>query len=121
MATLSRQKVIIGGLTPSYASAAGGGDVVDNSDGKTFLHVKNGSGGSITVTVTPQNPNVNTGSHGPAVVATVAIAIGAGSERMIGPFAKQAFNNSSKQLVITYSGVTSLTIAALYIEYPSNG
>ena len=121
MATLSRQKVIIGGLTPSYAACAAGGDVADNSDGKTMLHVKNGSAGSITVTVTAQSTSVVTGTHGTATVSNVAIAIAAGSERLIGPFPKQAFNNSTKQLAITYSGVTSLTIAAFYIEYPSNG
>jgi hypothetical protein len=117
MATLVRQKVVIGGLTPSYGAAAGGGDVVDNSDGKTFLHVKNGSGGSITVTVTAQETSLATGTHGTLAVSNVAIAIAAGQERMIGPFPKQAYNNSSKQLAISYSGVTSLTIAALYIEY----
>lgn len=121
MATIARQKVINTGLEVAYSNCAGGGDVADNSDGKTFLHVKNASVGDITVTVTPQNPNVNTGTHGAAVVATVAVVVTAGEQRLIGPFPKQAFNNSSKQLVITYSGVTTLTIAALYIEYPSNG
>lgn len=117
MATLTRQKVVIGGLTPSYAACAAGGDVVTNDDGKTFLHVKNSSGGSLTVTVTAQSTSVNTGTHGTLTVSNVAIAIPAGQERMIGPFPKQAYNNSSKQLAITYSGVTSLTIAAVYIEY----
>ena len=120
MATLTRQKAVLTGLTPSYASCAGGGDVVDNSDGKTFLHVKNGSGGSITVTVTAQSTSLSTTTHGLLTVSNVAIAIGAGSERIIGPFPKQAYNNASKQLAITYSGVTSLTIAAFYIEYPAN-
>lgn len=120
MATLSRQKIVVTGLTPSFGACAGGGDVVDNSDGRTFLHVKNGSGGSITVTVAAQVASLVTGTHGTLPVSNVAIAIPAGAERIIGPFAKQAYNNASKQLAITYSGVTSLTIAAFFIEYPSN-
>jgi hypothetical protein len=118
MATLVRQKIVGSGLTPSYAACAGGGDVVDNADGRTFLHVKNGSGGSITVTVTAQDTSAQTVTHGTLTVANIAVAIPAGQERMIGPFPKQAFNNASKQLALSYSGVTSLTIAAVYMDAP---
>jgi hypothetical protein len=116
MATLTRQKVIQSGLTPSYASAGGSGDVVDNSDGRTFLHVKNDGGGSINVTVTAQVSSLATAGHGTLTVSNNVVAVPAGQNRMIGPFPKQAFNNASKQLAISYSGTTSVTIAALYIE-----
>lgn len=118
MATLSRQKILAAttGLQATYAACAGGGDVVDNSDGKTFLHVKNGSGGALSVTVTAQNASTVVGGFGTLAVANVVVSVGAGAEKYIGPFPRQAYNNTSDQIAITYSGVTSLTIAAVYME-----
>ena len=48
MATLTTQTIVRTGLAPSYAAAAGGGDAMDTGD-DMFLHVKNTSGGAITV------------------------------------------------------------------------
>lgn len=114
MATLTRQKIVSSGLAASYGSAAAGGDVVDNSDGKTVLHVKNAGGGSINVTITAQDTSVDAAGYGTITVSNLVVAVPAGAERFIGPFPKRAFNNASKQIAITYSGVTSVTIAALY-------
>ncbi len=118
MATLTRQTLTEEGITPTYATAAGGGDQVDNADGRTFLHVKNDSGGSITVTVAEQisGTTVEDPSFGKLTKASVAKAIAAGATAFIGPFKKQAFNDDNNMLQITYSGVTSLTIAA--IKFP---
>jgi hypothetical protein len=120
MATLTRQKVVIGGLAYTTASAGGAGDLVDNSDGKTFLLINNASAGAINVTVTAQVSSLVTATHGTLTVSSNVVAVAAGTTRLIGPFPKQAYNNSIKQLVISYSAVTSVTVAALYIEYPSN-
>lgn len=117
MALLTRQKVVEAGLTPSYASAAAGGDTVDNSDGKTWLHVKNGGGSSVTVTITAQTVSTEDPKLGTLTKANVARAVAAGAEAIIGPFKKQAFNNGSQQIAITYSAVTSVTIAALTIDF----
>ena len=117
MATLTRQSIVPAGLANTYAAAAGGGDVIDNSDGKTFLHVKNAGGGSITVTVTAQSTSLVTATHGTLTVANIAVAVGAAAEKIIGPFPKAAYNNASDQLAITYSGVTSVTIAGFKIDY----
>jgi len=107
MAVLTTQSIIRTGtgLEPSYESCAAGGDSFVNT-GKEFLHVKNGSGGSLTVTVvTPVTVDA-------LAVTDAAYAIPAGEERMIGPFPCRyyATNGSTS---ITYSGVTSLTIAVL--------
>jgi hypothetical protein len=120
MATLTRQKIVIGGLQHTTQAAGGSGDVVDNSDGKTFLLVTNNSGGSINVTVTAQQTSVNTGTHGTLTVPNNVVAVANGATKLIGPFPKQAYNNASKQLAISYSGTTSVVVAALYIELPSN-
>lgn len=117
MALLTRQKIVEAGLTPTFASAAGGGDTVDNADGKTFLYIKNGGGSGITVTVTAQTVSREDPHLGTLTKGNISKAIGAGADAIIGPIKKQAFNNASNIVAISYSGVTSVTIAALYIEY----
>jgi hypothetical protein len=91
-----------GTVLPALTAAAAGGDSVAN-DGRTALEVLNGSGGSLTVTVAAVNP-CNFG-----VVHAQAFPIAAGERRLLGPFRVDRFGTN---LAITYSGVTSLTIAA---------
>ena len=109
MAALTTQHVNHAGVTPSYASCAGGGDTFTPGD-RVMLHVKNGSGGSLTVTVaTPGSVD------GDLAVTDLAVAVGAGAEKMIGPFPAQHFADPalSGAAAISYSGVTTLTIAVL--------
>ena len=107
MAVLTTQTIIRTGtgLEPDYETCAAGGDSFVNT-GTEFLHVKNGSGGSLTVTVTTP---VTVDS---LAVSDQAYAIPAGEERMIGPFPCRWYA-SSGSTSITYSGVTSLTIAVI--------
>lgn len=105
MATLTVATPTIAGATFTAASAAGGGDVFANN-GKTFLYIKNGDSGSHTVTITPQNTVGGAGY----TISPIAVAVGAGVEKIIGPFDPQYFNNSSGQAVVTYDGVTSVTV-----------
>lgn len=117
MALLTRQKIVEAGLTPVFSAAAGGGDTVSNADGKTFLHIKNGGGSGITVTVVAETTTREDPHLGTLTKASIAKAIGAGAEAIIGPLKKQAFNDEDNIVSITYSGVTTVTVAALYIEY----
>ncbi len=103
MAVLSVQQIGRSGLNPSYAAAAGGGDTVPN-DARTFLHVKNGSVSEITLTI--QTPNTVDG----LAVTDRTVAIPASGERMIGPFPTDYYGST---LTLTYSDVTTLTIAAV--------
>ena len=114
MATLTVQTVSEAGLEPAYVAAAALGDAFKNN-GRTMLHAQNGSGGALTVTVTAQQTAATVPGLGTVARASLAIAIPAGEERMIGPFA-QAFNDADGNVQVTYSGVTSLTVAA--IELP---
>ena len=113
MATLTRQAKSRAGTTVTFAACAGGGDVVENVDGKTELWILNGSGGALTVTVAAVVTTVNTPS-GNFEMTSKAKSVGAGATVQMGTFEPGLFNNSSGQLAITYSGVTSLTIAAVY-------
>jgi hypothetical protein len=103
MAVLTVQEISRTGLNPSYSSAAGGGDTVPN-DEITFLHIKNGSGASIDVTI--QTPGTVDG----LAITDRQVTVPASGERMIGPFPASVY---SATLTLSYSGVTSLTIAAI--------
>lgn len=112
MAQLASQAVTRGGLSPSYANAAAGGDTFTPTR-DTVLHAKNGSGASITVTVATPGTEIG------LPIADVAVAVPAGEERLIGPFPHEHFADPADGLAhITYSDVTSLTVAALEITQP---
>ncbi len=114
MATLATQTIRRTGVTPSYAAAAGGGDQFTPGP-RTFLHVKNGGGAPITVTV------VTPGSALPDVaVADLAVSVTNAQERMIGPFPPEYFADPalSGQAAITYSAVTSVTIGVFELSQP---
>lgn len=107
MALLATQEIDLDGLGAAYSAAAGGGDTF-NPDEDTFIHVKNGSGASITVTVvTP-----GTAAGGLAIGDSVT-SVPAAGDRFIGPFPREHFGKSDGIADITYSGVTSLTLAVL--------
>lgn len=115
MAKIEEQLVTLAGVAPAYTAASGGGDTFD-PDADTFLHVKNGSGGSITVTVVTPRSDPRTG----LAEADAAVAVPAGAERMLGPFPFETFADPATGLGnITYSGVTSLTVAVLKCPRPA--
>lgn len=111
MATLATQVVKRAGVIPSYSACAGGGDRF-TPDGSTFLHVKNASGGSLNVTVAATKVPADS-----LAVGNLVVAVGAGAEKMIGPFPPDIFfaTDGSGLADITYSGVTSLTIAVMKV------
>lgn len=104
MATLSVQDINTAGVTLSFAAAAGGGDQFSN-DGKTLLYVKNGGGGSINVTIASQRACDQGATH------NTVVAVANGSEKTIGPFPPERYNDASGNAQVTYSGVTSVTVA----------
>lgn len=107
MAELVVQEVLLTGLEPAYVAAAAGGDYFAN-DGKTLLEARNASGGNITVTVASQKTCDQGATHNAAVVVPLTTG-----QRMIGPFNRTRFNDANGRVQITYSGVTSLTVAAI--------
>jgi hypothetical protein len=117
MATLTRQQVSEDGRDLTFASAGVSGDVVTNSDGKTFLLIKNANGSSVTVTVTEQisGTTVEDPIYGTVSKANATVTIVTTGTGIIGPFKKQAFNNADNNIEITYSATASVSIAALYI------
>lgn len=110
MAALTTQKPSAAGVAVTYAACNAGGDTFVNT-GREFIHVKNASGGALTVTISSGS---NKCSFGIANAAhDLAVSVGAGSDKMIGPFDKDRFNDTSGNVNLSYSGVTSLSIAVL--------
>jgi hypothetical protein len=110
MAVLSTQSPSAAGVGITYGACAGGGDSFVNS-GKERVHIKNASGGSITVTFASGS---NKCSFGVAHTAhDRVVTVGAGADKWVDTFDPSQFNDASGNVNITYSGVTSLTIAVL--------
>lgn len=107
MATLPYVQPTITGTSPAFAAAAGGGDKVAPND-RGYLHVRNGSGSPITVTVVI--PGSTYGQPNPDVAVSVPATTG---ERIIGPLTAAMADPADGLVAITYSGVTSLTVAAI--------
>lgn len=105
MAALAAQPVATAGLTPTYAAAAGGGDTAPIGT-NLLLHVINGGGSPVTVTLaTP-------GTADGLAIADTAKAVAAGASAFI-PLRAVYRNAATGRAAITYSGVTSVTVAVL--------
>lgn len=112
MATLSIQSVSATGLNPTYVSAAGGGDKVKPGSA-TFIHVKNGGGASVTVTVDDALSTAPSGAY--QFDPDLKVVVEPGGQRFIGPLPENRFRGTDGYAAITYSGVSSVTVAALRV------
>lgn len=109
MATLAAQAIKIAGLAPTYSAAAASTKLVCGE--RTFLHVKNTAGSSMTVTITATGQV--RGQLAADLVVTVPATTG---DMMIGPIPSELFAGASDGLAaVAYSSTTSVTVAALRI------
>jgi hypothetical protein len=106
MGELTVQTINTTGVKPTNNAAGAQGDLFLN-DGKTFIHVTNGGDEAITVGVTA----VNQCSLG--VLHSLSVSVPAGEDKMIGPFSRTIYNNTAGKVALTYSAVTSVTVAVL--------
>lgn len=107
MATLTVQDMTPAGLVPSYAAADVAGDEFANNGRVTFW-VKNGGAGAITVTVAAVGACDQGFTHtGGGSVPNDGVP------KSFGPFDTYRFNDADGLVQITYSGVTSVTVAAV--------
>ena len=120
MAELTIQQITEAGGRVTYTAAAEAGDTADNG-GNTFLHIKNGGGSEVTVTITAQTVSVDSSIYGDLTKANATVTIAGSGEAFIGPFKAPAFNDSNGEIAITYTAVTSVTIAALFITASQMG
>ncbi|MEK7178551.1 MAG: hypothetical protein AAB721_02775 [Patescibacteria group bacterium] len=90
-------------------AAAGGGDVFPNT-GKEVVVIKNGGAGAITLTV------VTPATIDGLAVADLTATIGVGETRAVGPFPPGVYSTggvAGGNVSLTYSGVTTVTVAVL--------
>lgn len=103
---LTIQKSTTSGLEVVFTAASGAGDSFTN-DGKTMLRVKNADVSDKTITIVSPIACNQGFTHDVSVVVT------AGEERDIGLFPRNRFNDENGKVIVTYSDVTSVTIAVI--------
>jgi hypothetical protein len=116
VATLTTQAISRAGITPTYGSAAGGGDACEVGD-DVFLHYKNTNAAVRNVTLAIPSG----ASTYPGVVytnTTVQIPATTG-DKMIGPIAAGLYKDPTTGLcTITYDAVTNLTVGVFKLQAP---
>ena len=107
MATLTVGTIIRTGtgFESALVAAAGGGDEFANT-GFEFFRITNGA---ITCNVTFTTPRTVAGM----AITDLAVAVGAGTTRMIGPFPVGTYNNGNGLVQVTYDDVTNVTVEVL--------
>ncbi|MEW2415288.1 hypothetical protein AB0953_16455 [Streptomyces sp. NPDC046866] len=110
MALLAQQVVAMTGLTPTYSAAAASTTVTCGE--RSFLHVKNTNGSSMTVTITATGRL--RGQLAADLVVTVPATTG---DKMIGPLPAELFASTADGVSasITYSSTTGVTVANIVI------
>ena len=89
-------------------AAAAGGDYLQNS-GAELTYFSNASVGDITLTIA----FASTGTVDGVAPTNKALTLTAGERYILGPWPTNFYNDASGRVQFTYSGVTSLTVAAL--------
>lgn len=113
MATITPVSPSLTGATFTPAAASGGGDQFANPRGNAFFYVKNGSGGALSVTLAAvATSRPADGAYPAMTVPNNVVSIPAGAERLIGPI-PSAYNDGNGNVQVTYSGVTSMTVAVI--------
>jgi hypothetical protein len=106
MALLSAQAVTRAGLNPAFVAADAAGDTFLPGD-RIQLRVKNASAAAVTVTVNSVRPCDQGFDH------DVAVSVPAGGDLTIGPFPSERFAGAGGVVSVSYSAVTSVTVAVV--------
>ena len=106
MAVLTPQQVVLTGLVPTYAAAAGGGDSVGPAPNQFLVVKAGGTGATVTVdSVTPSNYGTD---------ADLVVVVSTSTERWIGPLNPDRFTNATTGVIgWTYSQVATVTVAVV--------
>ena len=106
MATLTVNTILYTGLNSESVFVAAAASQEFTNDGRTFMIIKNGSGGSITCTVT------TAGTTQSRAIADDVITVGATTgEQMVGPWPRSIYNAADGNIDITWSATASVTVA----------
>ena len=115
MATLTVQTLDEAELDPTLDNAdTGSGDLFAN-DGNTFCLLENPGASAATATFAKVVTNTKKPGIGKVTKSDLVVNIGAGEQRLVGPFPKAGYNNGSGQVAVSYggAGAADVDIAAI--------
>ena len=108
MALLTVNQTSFSGVAPSYVAVAVS-DTFANT-GEEVVHIKNGSASPTTVTITSAQQCNQGETH------NLTVTVAANSDKFIGPFPTNRFNNSNGLTTFACSPTTSVTAAVMRIR-----
>jgi len=103
---LTVQTMTSAGLEATFTAANADGNFFENN-GRTFIWIKNGDVSDHSIVI--DSP----GACDQGFYHDVTVVVAAGEERLIGPFTTARFNDTNGNVNVTYSAVTSVTIAVV--------
>lgn len=103
---MAKQAPNTNGVVPTYNVAVAANSIQNN--GRTLLHVKNGSGASINVTL------VATATQDGVAMPNKVIAVAAGAEKMIGPIPPGLYNFSDGTCEVDFSATGGTILMAAW-------
>jgi hypothetical protein len=109
MALLTVQQASLAGTPITYTAAAGGGDTFPLPHDSVGLRIKNGGGSAITASLVFPG----TTPYGVANPVRTTASIAAGAEVLVGPIPLSAVDPTTGLVSVTYSGVTTVTVAVV--------
>lgn len=119
MAALTIQTISQAGLEATFAASSVSDTMKVDSSERHFFHVKNDGVGDVTATIAAVELSKIVPGVGVVTIPDIVEVITAGEERMIGPF-PGAYQSAGGIVTLALSGVTSVTVAALYLAPATN-
>lgn len=110
MAVMAVQKIVDAGTAPTLSAVTANDTAVIGSGSNSFLHVKNGSGASVNVTITDYLTADNGDQMAPHVVA-----VAAGADAYI-PLRRSYDKGDGTGAQIAYSAITTVTSALVQVQ-----
>ena len=93
------------------------GNSLSNRTADIFLvlFLPSGAAGSAVVTLTAQNTSTEVPGFGVMTKADLVVSLNVGEEKLVGPFPTRSWNNSSGNVILSYSGTgaSDVDVAAL--------
>ncbi len=104
-----------GTLISSGLQNAQGITYFDNDAPRTFLLVKNGSGGNLTLTEISQQTSLAVDRYGSISLGNQAVTLANGETRLIGPFPSARWNTVNGTVAVSLSTVSGVSVTAVRV------
>ncbi len=100
------QQITASGAAPTQITGLNSADtqLIPNKNGDVILRVINGGGEATKVTI------VTPGEVGGNPVADKEVEVGAGAEKLIGPFAPNTYNDKKGRIAVKFTKVASVKL-----------